>query len=57
MTLSFETIYETEKHTIQIVVGRMLSGKVITMMATSRTDQLLAAELMISKIYSNLKEI
>jgi len=53
----FNVTFENHEYTIRHIVGRMPSGHVVTMMATTPKDQIDAIEFMLSKIYSNLKEI
>jgi len=53
----FDITYQGQQFTIRHVIGRMPSGHIVTMMATTPIDQIDAIEFMLSKIYSNLKEI
>jgi len=53
----FNITFQNEEYSIRHIVGRMPSGHVITMMATTPKDQIDAIEFMLTKIYSNLKEI
>jgi len=57
VTDNFDIAFQNQNLSIRHVVGRMPSGHVIIMMATTPKDQIDAIEFMLSKIYSNLKEI
>jgi len=53
----FDIIFEDKELSIRHIIGRMPSGHIITMMATTPKYQSDAIEFMLSKIYSNLEEI
>ena len=53
----FDITHQNRDLTIRHIIGRMPSGHIVTMMATTPINQIDAVEFMLSKIYSNLTEI
>ena len=56
VTDQFDVSYQGKMYTIKHIVGRMPSGKIITMVASTAHNQIEEVEHMLSKIYSNLRE-